>query len=253
MSSPKSLSVKILVWAEVAIATRILLFEAPITVAQLINQVQGNNELLVLIRALIIVPAVFYLMAGVLTLTGNKRWKEIHYSVGIATIVLNLTLIAILNGYKEALLFDYFVPTVLSIFMMVAVFLLSRQKTITNKRILLIDDDPSQAQLLNPLLTTRGFDVTVAVDGEEGLRLAKRYGPDLIILDVVMPGMSGHDVCIELKNDPRTESIPVLFLTASDSPEDVNTELKAGAVGHFTKPINSKLLISEVKRLLHVR
>lgn len=253
MSSYKPLSVKILIWAEVAIAARILLFEAPITVSQLVNQVVGLNELTTLVRALIVVPAVLYLIAGVLTLSGNKRWKEIHYGVATLTIILNLGLIALLNNYQEALIFDYFIPSILSIFLMAAVFLLSRQKSVTNKRILLVDDDPSQVRLLDPLLTTKGFDITVAMDGAEGLRLAKRYLPDLIVLDVMMPEMNGVEVCIELKKDPETKDIPVLFLTAKDDPLDVEAELKAGAVGHFTKPINSGLLITEVKRLLHVQ
>lgn len=252
MSSYKPLSIKILVWSEVVIAARILLYEAPITVAELVNQVHGADQLTTIIRALVIIPVVLYLMAGILTLAGNAKWKEIHYGIGLATIILNLTLIAFLNRFNEVLVLDHFVPSVLSVLMMMAVFFLSRQRAITNKRILLIDDDASQARLLDPLLSTKGFDVTLAVDGEEGLKLAKRYLPDLIILDVMMPGMSGHEVCVELKKDPSTKPIPVLFLTAKDSPEDVEKELKAGAVGHFTKPINSTLLIAEVKRLLHV-
>jgi putative two-component system response regulator len=82
------------------------------------------------------------------------------------------------------------------------------------------------------------------------MRIAQEQNPSLIILDVIMPGIKGRDVCKRLKAEPKTASIPVVFLTAKDSPDDIAAEVSAGAETHLTKPINPKLLIATVAGLL---
>ena len=90
-----------------------------------------------------------------------------------------------------------------------------------NKRILVIDDDRGLLKMVKACLSPQGYEVLLAQTGEEGLKLAKSKRPVLIILDVVLPGIKGREVCERLKEDPDTRRIPVYFLTAKDSPDDV--------------------------------
>ncbi|MBF0569697.1 MAG: response regulator [Candidatus Omnitrophica bacterium] len=117
-------------------------------------------------------------------------------------------------------------------------------------KVLIIDDERTLHAMLKPILGSHGFEVISALTGEEGLALARKEKPALVVLDVIMPAMKGREVCRRLKNDPETASIPVLFLTAKDSPDDVRAELEAGAVGHVTKPINPSHLVKQMKKVL---
>ncbi len=119
-------------------------------------------------------------------------------------------------------------------------------------KILIIDDEKTLQAMLKTVLSSNGFDVAAAFSGEEGLTLAVSEKPDLIILDVIMPGIKGREVCRQLKADPLTKHVPVLFLTAKDSEDDVKAELDAGAIGHITKPINSMSLVRQIKKILEV-
>ncbi len=118
------------------------------------------------------------------------------------------------------------------------------------KKVLIVDDDVSIHKMLEPSLVSNGYQVISAKTGEEGLQKAQENKPDIIILDVILPGMKGRAVCAMLKKDPATKEIPVLFLTSKDSPDDVQAELEAGGIGHLTKPINSQYLIAQIKKLL---
>jgi CheY-like chemotaxis protein len=118
------------------------------------------------------------------------------------------------------------------------------------KTVLIVDDDISVHKMLEPILTTHGYQVISAKTGEEGLQAAKEKNPDIVILDVILPGMKGREVCIQIKSNPSTKDIPVLFLTSKDSPDDVQAEIAAGGIGHLTKPINPQYLISQIKRIL---
>ena len=104
-------------------------------------------------------------------------------------------------------------------------------------KVLIIDDDVIVHKLVMPLLTREGYEGASAFSGEEGLAMAVSWQPDLIVLDVIMPGMKGRDVCAKLKSNPVTEEIPVIFLTAKNSPDDVEAELNAGGITHLPKPI----------------
>ena len=118
------------------------------------------------------------------------------------------------------------------------------------KTVLIVDDDISIYKMLEPMLTTSGYKVLCAMTGEEGLQMTKDKKPDIIILDVILPGMKGREVCVRIKKDPTVKNIPVLFLTSKDSPDDVQAELEAGGIGHLTKPINPQYLIAQIKRIL---
>ena len=118
------------------------------------------------------------------------------------------------------------------------------------KKVLLIDDERTMHVMLRSVLSANGFEVVSAMTGEEGLALAAQCLPDIIILDVIMPKLKGREVCKQLKADPVTSSIPVIFLTAKDSDDDVNAEMAVGAVGHITKPINPMLLIKNIRKIL---
>ena len=117
-------------------------------------------------------------------------------------------------------------------------------------KILIIDDDKGLQKMLKVVLSAHGFDVASALTGEEGLALAKVEKPDVIVLDVMMPGIKGRDVCRSLKADAATQDVPVLILSAKDSDDDIAAELAAGAVGHLTKPVNSTSLLRKVKQIL---
>ena len=115
------------------------------------------------------------------------------------------------------------------------------------RRILAIDDDLSQRTLIARTLEKSGYKVSTAENGEIGLELARGETPDLILLDVIMPGIHGNEVCKRLKADSRTKDIPVLFLTSLDTPKDVIEQYALGAEVHLTKPINPKELIRQIE------
>lgn len=118
--------------------------------------------------------------------------------------------------------------------------------------ILLVDDDKTFRRVIAANFAKYGIEIRCAENGEEGLRLAREATPDLIILDVIMPGLKGREVCERLKEDSQTADVPVIFLTVQDSKDDVNAELAAGAVRHLSKPIQFKKLLQEVERILGV-
>ena len=119
-----------------------------------------------------------------------------------------------------------------------------------SKKILVIDDDKALLKMIRTNLINYGMDVITADTGEKGLELAQKKSPDLIILDVILPGMKGREVCSRLKKFNTTKEIPIMFLTAKDSPDDIKAEMAAGAVMHLTKPVNSQELITEIKKIL---
>lgn len=119
-----------------------------------------------------------------------------------------------------------------------------------HKKILIVDDDKGLLKVVRAHLMGYGFEVITADSGEKGIQLAQRKRPNLIILDVLLPGIKGREVCARLKKDKNTRRMPVMFLTAKDSPDDVKAEMDAGAVTHLTKPVDPQELISEVKKVL---
>ncbi len=118
------------------------------------------------------------------------------------------------------------------------------------KSILVIDDDEALLKTLRPILMTHGYSVLTANSGEEGLQVARAQKPDLIILDVILPGIKGREVCKILKTDPVTKNIPVIFLTVKDSEDEIRAEKEVGAASHVTKPVRIKPLILTIQDVL---
>ncbi|SNC73630.1 two-component system, OmpR family, response regulator RegX3 [Kytococcus aerolatus] len=117
-------------------------------------------------------------------------------------------------------------------------------------RILIVEDEPSFSEPLSYLLGREGFDVAVVEDGAEAMESFQRRAADLVLLDVMLPGMSGVDVCRELR---RTSSVPVIMLTAKDSEVDKVVGLEIGADDYVTKPYSSRELLARIKAVLRRR
>lgn len=117
-------------------------------------------------------------------------------------------------------------------------------------RILVVDDEADTRNLAKMILEGEGYQVTVASDGEEALQKADSEGPDLILLDLVMPHKSGLEVCKTLKGQPKTRLVPVLMFTVLGRDVDKKLSRDAGADGHFIKPFKPEDLVAEVKKHL---
>ena len=118
------------------------------------------------------------------------------------------------------------------------------------KSVLVVDDDESHLKLMRGILLAHSYSVLAATTGEEGLHIAKAQKPDLILLDVILPGIKGRDVCRTLKADEETKDIPVVFLTAKDSDDDIQAEQEVGGVAHLTKPIDVKTMLAVITDIL---
>ncbi len=121
------------------------------------------------------------------------------------------------------------------------------------KRVLVADDDASIRHAVSLKLTAAGLDVTVAVDGEEGLRLALEHEPELMIVDYAMPYMTGYDLCRELRKHERMRSTPVIVLTAMEQDIDTTLAAELGVVRFMTKPFSPRELLASSQELLGLR
>ena len=113
-------------------------------------------------------------------------------------------------------------------------------------RILLVDDEPDLVELVRHHLSREHYDVVTAADGEAGLTEARRRIPDLVILDLMLPGMDGLEVCRRLRSDARTQHIPILMLTAKGEESDAVIGLAQGADDYVRKPFGMKELVARV-------
>ena len=118
------------------------------------------------------------------------------------------------------------------------------------EKILVVDDERDIIELIKYNLEMEGFRVSSAYNGEDALRLAKREPPDLLILDLMLPGMDGLEVCQILKKEPQTNHIPVIMLTAKTGEPDIVVGLGLGADDYITKPFSTRELIARVKAVL---
>lgn len=117
-------------------------------------------------------------------------------------------------------------------------------------KIMVVDDEPDVISLLKLILQAEGYQVVPVLSGDEALRLAEIEAPDLIVLDLLMPGRSGLETCRYLKNQPRTRNVPVIIFSALGRDVDMILTSEAGANAHLTKPFSNAGLVSEVKRCL---
>ena len=117
-------------------------------------------------------------------------------------------------------------------------------------RILVVDDDADIRELVTMKLTSAGYDVSTAADGEAGLAALLEHQPDLVVLDWMMPGLTGIEVCRALRADPRTVNTPVLLLTARAQEADIVHGFAAGADDYVVKPFSASELAARVEALL---
>lgn len=119
--------------------------------------------------------------------------------------------------------------------------------------ILVVDDEQDILELVTYNLTKGGYRVSRAASGEEALKLARAKPPDLVVLDLMLPGMDGLEVCKALKQDARTVHVPIMMLTARGEEADVVTGLELGAADYVTKPFSPRVLLARVKAVLRRR
>ncbi len=118
------------------------------------------------------------------------------------------------------------------------------------KKILFIEDEPDLVMLMEVRLVSRGYQMLSAFDGEKGLKMAQEEGPDLILLDVIMPKMDGLTLCRRLKDDLKTRPIPIIIVSASGGKDLPGRCLAAGADDFIIKPFEAEELLAKIKILL---
>ena len=119
--------------------------------------------------------------------------------------------------------------------------------------ILIVDDVARNLQVLGTILGRENYKIAAANNGEQAISIANNTLPDLILLDIMMPGINGYDVCARLKKDPKTSDIPIIFLTAKIELDDTVKGFEAGAVDYITKPFNSTELLARTKTHLELK
>ena len=118
------------------------------------------------------------------------------------------------------------------------------------KRILVVEDEPRVLKVLEKRLQLAGYEVISAMDGIAGLELAKSGKPDLVVLDLMLPGMDGREICWAIRHDPERSQLPILMLTVLAQDSDVYRGMVVGANAYLTKPFDSEVLLRRIADLL---
>ena len=121
------------------------------------------------------------------------------------------------------------------------------------KKILIVEDDPAVLRAISYMLEKEGYNVLTATDGLTGLTKAKGENPDLLILDVMLPGIDGFEICHRLRAEPQTAQLPILMLSAKGQAADKAMGLQVGANEYLTKPVERLVLLDRVKALLEAK
>ncbi|HEX9474049.1 MAG TPA: response regulator [Steroidobacteraceae bacterium] len=116
--------------------------------------------------------------------------------------------------------------------------------------ILIVDDSPTEVHVMKQALERHGYKTAVAADGAEGIRLARQMHPDLIFMDIVMPGVNGYQATRTLSNDPDTRTIPIVMVTSKGQETDRIWGLRQGAVDYMVKPVSMAQLVEKAQAAL---
>lgn len=117
-------------------------------------------------------------------------------------------------------------------------------------RVLIVDDSPTETYKMTDILSRHGYEVISAENGEEGVVLAEKEMPDIVLMDIVMPGMNGFQATRKISKNKATANIPVIIVTTKDQDTDRMWGERQGAKGYLTKPLDEKLLLSTIKTAL---
>ena len=128
-----------------------------------------------------------------------------------------------------------------------------KEVDLSGSRVLIADDNEQNRELLDAYLADENYEILMANDGQETMDAIEANQPDLILLDIMMPRMSGYEVCEKIKSDPEKQNIPVLMVTALNEMGDIEKAVKAGCDDFLTKPVNQLELKTRVRSLLRVR
>ncbi len=123
----------------------------------------------------------------------------------------------------------------------------------TRDRVLIADDNEANVELLEAYLSDMDVDTAVAVDGQDTLDKAASFDPHLILLDIMMPKLSGFEVCQKLKSDPKTKRIMILMVTALNEHGDMERAVESGTDDFLSKPVNKEALVKRVENMLKLR
>ncbi|MAY38138.1 MULTISPECIES: twitching motility response regulator PilH [Spongiibacter] len=118
-------------------------------------------------------------------------------------------------------------------------------------RVLIVDDSPTEIVKLRQILSKHGYDVLTADSGEQGMEMVRAEHPDVVLMDIVMPGLNGFQATRQLSRDPATSAVPVIIVTTKDQETDRLWGQRQGAKGYLTKPVDGKLLIKTIESVLN--
>ena len=117
-------------------------------------------------------------------------------------------------------------------------------------RVLIVDDSPTETYKMSSILSKHGFEVITAESGEDGVTVAKRELPDVVLMDIVMPGLNGFQATRLLSREPSTSKIPVIIVTTKDQETDRVWGQRQGARGYLTKPVDGRVLVQTIEDVL---
>jgi DNA-binding response OmpR family regulator len=120
----------------------------------------------------------------------------------------------------------------------------------SRKKVLLVDDEKDYREILAQTLKRRGYEVAACEDGETALARLPEFAPDIVLLDVNMPGIDGFEVCRRIRSDPKFGTVPILMITVQSGDEDTVQGLSIGADGYLAKPFSSEELLARIGALL---
>ncbi|MET0380212.1 MAG: twitching motility response regulator PilH [Spongiibacteraceae bacterium] len=117
-------------------------------------------------------------------------------------------------------------------------------------RVLIVDDSPTETYKISSILSKHGYDVITAENGEQGVDVARKELPDVVLMDIVMPGLNGFQATRQLSREPSTSHIPVIIVTTKDQDTDRVWGQRQGAKGYLTKPVDGKMLVQMIEGVL---